>query len=191
MRADLKGLPFHWALEFPEVMVKHGGFDAFAGDPPFMGGQKITGNLGTDYRDYLVANIASGKRGGADLCSYFFLRMASLLRDDGMSGLLATNIAQGDTREVGLEQLLEHGFSIPRAIPSRKLPGQAVLEVAHVWIRKGLWGESTLAEKPVPKITPFLTAPGKGEEKPFRLAANQTRSSLYPFRLLRDIPIPE
>ena len=29
-------------------MLDKGGFDAFVCNPPFMGGQKITGNLGTD-----------------------------------------------------------------------------------------------------------------------------------------------
>ena len=46
---------FHWPLEFPEVFVERGGFDAFVCNPPFMGGKKITGNLGTGYRDYLVS----------------------------------------------------------------------------------------------------------------------------------------
>ena len=82
--------PFHWALEFPEVFVpelakgsveldavikeaRSDGFDAIVGNPPFMGGQKITGNLGDDYREFLVANLGKGKRGSADLCAYFFL----------------------------------------------------------------------------------------------------------------------
>ena len=30
---------FHWPLEFPEVFVDRGGFDAFVCNPPFMGGQ--------------------------------------------------------------------------------------------------------------------------------------------------------
>ena len=43
LRADaqkaLNGqITFHWPLEFPEVMVDRGGFDAFVGNPPFMGG---------------------------------------------------------------------------------------------------------------------------------------------------------
>ena len=38
--------PFHWALEFPEVRER-GGFDAIVGNPPFQGGQKITGALGS------------------------------------------------------------------------------------------------------------------------------------------------
>jgi hypothetical protein len=37
---------FHWPLEFPEVFQNRGGFDAVVGNPPFMGGQKITGVLG-------------------------------------------------------------------------------------------------------------------------------------------------
>ena len=78
----LKGRnPFHWPLEFPEVFVGKGddaGFAAIVGNPPFQGGQKITGVLGTDYRDYLVGYLAHGKRGIADLCSYFFLRATKL-----------------------------------------------------------------------------------------------------------------
>ena len=51
-------------------------------------------------------HLANGQRGNADLCAYFFLRASQLLRDGGQFGFLATNtIAQGDTREVGLDQL--------------------------------------------------------------------------------------
>ena len=129
--------PFQWAVEFPEVFFDRGGFDAFVGNPPFMGGQKITGNLGNEYRDYLVEHLARGKRGSADLCAYFFLRANHLLRTGGLAGLIATNtIAQGDTREVGLDQIIADGSLIPRAVPSRKWPGTASLEVAHVWLRK-------------------------------------------------------
>ncbi len=89
---------FYWPLEFPEVMLDKGGFDAFVCNPPFMGGKKITGNLGTLYRGHLVDHLAGGQKGHAELCAYFFLRAASLLREEGQFGFLATNtIAQGDT----------------------------------------------------------------------------------------------
>ena len=76
--------------------------------------------------------------------------------------LLATNtIAQGDTREVGLDQMTAQGFSIPRAVPSVPWPGEASLEVAQVWLHRGAWpGEFVLNEQPVAGITPFLTVPG-------------------------------
>jgi len=58
--------PQHWPLVFPEVFEK-GGFDAIIGNPPFLGGQKLTGSLGTAYREYLVSAIARAARGSADL----------------------------------------------------------------------------------------------------------------------------
>ena len=170
--------PFHWALEFPEVFLDRGGFDAFVCNPPFMGGKKITGNLGSDYRDYLVEHLARGTKGHADLCAYFFLRAEGLLRKGGQFGLLATNtIAQGDTREVGLDQLTTSGCVLPRAVPSRKWPGTASLEVAHIWLRKGEWGSSyVLDERKVSGITSYLTEPNVVVGTPHRLAANSGKS---------------
>ena len=103
-----KRRPFHWPIEFPEIMAR-GGFDALLGNPPFKGGQHLTGLLGDDYRDVLVQWLADGRRGSADLCAYFFLRAESVVRPDGgMFTLLATNtIAEGATREVGLDAMLE------------------------------------------------------------------------------------
>lgn len=172
---------FHWALEFPEVFLQDSaskGFAALVGNPPFQGGQKITGVLGTDYRDFLVNRIANGKRGSADLCAYFFLKARQIISNNGGFGLLATNtIAQGDTREVGLEQLAANGCVIHRAVPSRKWPGSASLEVAHIWMRQGKWaGEYVLEEKSVAGITPFLTIPGKAVGRPYQLAANRDKS---------------
>jgi hypothetical protein len=169
---------FHWPLEFPEVLVERGGFDAFVGNPPFMGGKKITGNVGDEYREYLVTRLAHGQRGHADLCAYFFLRAQQLLRDQGQMGLLATNtIAQGDTRQVGLEQLTSNGCVIPRAVPSRKWPGTANLEIAHVWIHQGPWqGKFSLDEKPTQGITAFLTPSGSVTGTPYRLKANEGKS---------------
>lgn len=169
--------PFHWVLDFPEVMTA-GGFDAIVGNPPFMGGQKITGNLGTAYRDWLVHRLAGGQRGSADLCAYFFLRNASLLREGGTMGLLATNtIAQGDTREVGLQQLLDDGHVITRALPSTKWPGKANLEVAQVWSLRGEWdGAYKLDRKIVGGITSYLTTPDVVGGEPYRLKANEDKS---------------
>jgi len=157
--------PFHWPLEFPEVFTEKldgtpAGFAAIVGNPPFQGGSRITGSLGTPYRDYLVDQIADGRRGGADLCAYFFLRAAALLRQLGGMSLLATNtIAQGDTREVGLDYLVQNDFITTAAIPSRKWPGEAGVHVACVWLRHGDWdGRFLLDGTCVSGITSFLTA---------------------------------
>ena len=170
--------PFHWAVEFPEVFLHGGGFDAIVGNPPFMGGQRITGAFGTPYRDYLVKFIADGKRGSADYVAYFFLRAFGLLKDGGSVALLATNtIAQGDTGEVGLDQMIAQGATIWRAIRSSKWPGEASLEVAHVWMRKGPWhGAFNLDGEEVPGISSALTLPGRITGKPHRLSVNARKS---------------
>ncbi len=107
--------PFHWVLEFPEVFLERGGFDAFVCNPPFMGGQKISGHpsMGNSYRVYLIENLAKGKHGSADLCVYFFLRAFGLLAKGGDLGFLATNtLAQGDSRLTGLDQIVANGGEI-------------------------------------------------------------------------------
>ena len=143
-----------------------------------MGGQKITGNLGDDYRDHLVEYLARGKRGSADLCAYFFLRVEGLLRAGGQCGLIATNtLAQGDTREVGLDQMTANGCVILRAVPSRKWPGTANLEVAHVWLRKGPWNSTFhINDKATSGVTSLLTEPGIVSGPPKRLSANSNKS---------------
>lgn len=169
--------PLHWPLEFPEVAA-HGGFHAFVGNPPFVGGQKITGSMGTDYRDQLVSYLAAGQKGSADLCAYFFLRAGLLLRAQGMAGLIATNtLVQGDTREVGLDQLLRDGVQIVRAASSAPWPGVANLEVVRLWLCKGAWsGPHVLDDATVAGITSMLTVPGRVTGKPYRLKANENKS---------------
>ena len=146
------------------------------GNPPFQGGKRITGALGTSYRDYLVEYLAEGVRGNADLCAYFFLRAGHALRQNGQFGLVATNtIAQGDTREVGLDQMVVNGFSIPRAVPSRPWLGLAAVEVAYVWVRKSTWcGEYILNDQQVSGISALLTAVDKHQEKPNYLERNKS-----------------
>lgn len=170
--------PFHWPLEFPEVFITKGGFDACIGNPPFMGGQKITGFLGTLYREYLVHHLAQGKRGSADLCAYFFLRAAQLVRPGAGFGLIASNtIAQGDTREVAFDILLAANFIVNRAHSSRPWPGFASLEISIVWVRKGGWnGLYVLDEKPAEGITAYLTPPSATVGNPYPLKANEGKS---------------
>ncbi|MCZ2344405.1 MAG: hypothetical protein LC104_21810 [Bacteroidales bacterium] len=173
--ANKNRTPFHWPLEFPEVFITKGGFDACIGNPPFMGGSKITGFLGTLYREYLVHQLAKGKRGNADLCAYFFLRAAQLVRPGAGFGLIATNtIAQGDTREVAFDLLLAMNFIVNRAKSSQRWPGLASLEISIVWVRNGGWnGLYVLDEKPASGITAYLTTPTVTSGNPFRLNANE------------------
>ena len=80
-----------------------------------------------------MQDVGRGKRGSADLCSYFLLRDLAIA-PRGRTGIIATNtIAQGDTREVGLDQVIDMGWALYRAEKSQRWPGTAALEVALLW----------------------------------------------------------
>lgn len=134
----LERRPVHWPLVFPEVFSLKGGFDSVVGNPPFLGGQKLTGAMGESYREYMVNYLANGRRGSADLVAYFELRAHELLHGSGQTGLIATNtLAQGDTRMVSLDQLEALGVNIRRAVKSAPWPSKsAVLEYCAVWTSK-------------------------------------------------------
>jgi hypothetical protein len=128
--------PFHWTLEFPEIFQRQvAGFDAVIGNPPFLGGKRLSTALGVPYREYLVEHVAEGRKGNADLVAFFFLRAANLTALGGSCGLVATNtVAQGDTREVALDAIVGNGWVIYRAVKSTEWPGTAALAVSHVWL---------------------------------------------------------
>ena len=166
--------PLHWILAVPDVMER-GGFDAIIGNPPFLGGQKLTGAMGTNVRNWFVNTLAGGQKGSADLVAYFFLRAFSLLTSDGNLGLIATNtVWQGDTRQVGLKQIVRDGFTIVRCIQSRSWPvASANLEYAAVWGTRGGVAEDVpriADDMPVEHICTLLE-PGP-DINPVRLTEN-------------------
>ncbi|WP_211665484.1 Eco57I restriction-modification methylase domain-containing protein [Leucothrix arctica] len=141
--------PFHWCLEFPEVFNGSAkGFDAVVGNPPFLGGQKLTDVFGKAYREFLVNYIVDEKRGSADLCVYFFMRAFSLLGVESNLGLIGTkSLAEGDNREVGLESVIENKGKIFDREVSLSWPGQAAVIISLIWIRKGKWSGSLYNSK--------------------------------------------
>ncbi len=165
--------PFHWCLEFPEVFEgKKYGFDAVVGNPPFVGGSKISGSFGGNYREYLVLQVGANDRGLADFVAYFFLRAFSVLGDESCLGLLSVNtISEGDTRRVGLERILSSGGEIYSCHPNESWPGKAAVVTSRVHLFKGAWsGARQIFEKDVHQITSFLTT---GESwVPKRLKSN-------------------
>lgn len=175
-------VPVHWPLAFPAVF-RRGGFDAVVGNPPFLGGQKLTGALGRAYRELLVDTVGRGARGSADLVAYFLLRAHQLLRAGGQTGLIATNtLAQGDTREVGLDQLVADGTTIRRALRSARWPAPgAALEYCAVWtstVTPGPDAERHLDGRPVPIVGTALEPVGRArprQQAPAPLPGNARR----------------
>ena len=146
---------FHWFLEFPEIFAK-GGFSCILGNPPFLGGQRLSGAFGHNYLEWLKLEYAPA--GSVDLVTYFFRRAFEIIQDAGFQSLIATNtIAQGSAREGGLAVIQEQGGVINYAVRSMRWPGLAAVEVAQLAIHKGKWGKDiVLDNKNVDQITSYL-----------------------------------
>jgi hypothetical protein len=150
--------PFHWALQYPEVFEKdNSGFDAVIGNPPYLGGYRITGVLGTAYREYLVKEVSQGARGSADLAAYFVLIASLLIREGGVGGILATNtIAEGDTREVGLDRLVLTCV-VYSASTNKAWPGKASVVTSQInFIKGSYFGEKYINGNLVSNISSAL-----------------------------------
>ncbi|MBT4304447.1 MAG: N-6 DNA methylase, partial [Chloroflexi bacterium] len=165
---------FHWFLEFPEVFAS-GGFNCIIGNPPFLGGQKISGSYGYDYLNHLTGYYSPAK--SVDLVAFFFRRIFQLIKEYGFQALIATNtIAQGKSREGGLAIIQQNGGCINFAIRSMRWPGLAAVEISQVGVHKGEWNkEYVLDNKIVERITSYLD---DSEElgNPHKLHQNKDKS---------------
>jgi len=158
---------FHWQIEFPEVFDRRpNGFDALVGNPPFMGGRKVTTSFGMPYFAFLT-DAFPGAANTCDLVAFFFRRLFGLLRPSGTMGLLATQtIAQGDTRDGGLRWICSHGGTIYAATKRIEWPGRASVIVSAVHVTRGPTSSpAMLGVRQVHRISAYLFHRG-GDESP-------------------------
>ena len=142
---------FHWFLEFPDI-IEQGGFDCILGNPPYLGGQKLSGTYGDSFVRYARWEYSPAK-GWSDLVTFFVRRIFELLRPGGFFSIITTNtVSQGDTREGGLEIVCQNG-QIVFANRSVAWPGAAAVRVSLLSIIKGKWsGKAVLDGKQVDSI---------------------------------------
>ncbi|MGX9364515.1 Eco57I restriction-modification methylase domain-containing protein [Desulfoplanes sp. PS50] len=148
--------PFHWALEFPEVFER-GGFDSFVGNPPFLWALRISIRISVPFSHFLKRQWPHAKK-NADLCSYFVLRAAELLKTNCTLGLITTNsISEADTKETTLDYLTANGVSLYSANSEVVWPGSANVRVSNIFLFKGQWkGIWVLDKEVVPQISTSL-----------------------------------
>lgn len=165
-------VPFHWEIEFPEVFGRENpGFDGIVGNPPFLGGSKISTVNGMQYFRYLSEAFAPAGH-QCDLVGYFFRRAFDLLCAQGTAGLIATKtIAQGDTRSGALLPILESGGQIYSVTTRFKWPGLAAVTVCPVHFAKALHLPAKLDGRSMRRISAYLV-PSDVDQSPRPLLAS-------------------
>ncbi len=161
---------FHWFLEFPDIIAR-GGFDCILGNPPYLGGQGLSGTYGHPFCEYMRWQYAP--TGLSDLVVFFLRRIFSLIRPDGFTAFITTNsIKDGDNRRDGLEQVIAAGGTINMAVRGIKWPGVANLVVSLVSICRGEWKDNCFLDgKPSKMISTFFEDSKDGGD-PLKLQEN-------------------
>ena len=131
----------HWFIEFWDVM-HDGGFDLIIGNPPYLGGQALSGSYGHAFCEWVKWEYAPA--GLSELVVYFLRRIYDILRDGGFMALITTNsIKDGDVRADGLGYLLGAQSSpqgnLVFVTNSTRWPGEANLYVSLFTLCKGSW----------------------------------------------------
>jgi hypothetical protein len=164
---------FHWWLEFPDVFGRaEKGFDVILGNPPFIGGLKISSALGDKYLKYLQLNF-EGVKGIVDLCAIFFRRGFYHTRNNGFLSMVAINtISQGDTRNAGLAIIAQNNGMITFAHRFIKWPGAATVEVNLIAICKGNSNEKKILDD---QLVHFISSrlDCENEQSPAQLKQNK------------------
>jgi hypothetical protein len=164
---------FHWFLEFPDIIAR-GGFDCILGNPPYLGGQGLSGTYGHSFCGYVKWEYAP--TGLSELVVFFLRRIFTLLKPGGFTSFITTNsIKDGDVRKDGLERVLLEGGDINMAVRGIKWPGRANLVVSLVAIHNGQWkSRRSLDGRDVDMINAFFEDSATAGD-PVSLLANAGR----------------
>jgi hypothetical protein len=169
--------PLHWPLVFPEIFADttSPGFDAILGNPPFLGGSKISGTIGDDYLTWLQRWDGNDIKGNTDLGARFVLRADHLLSKRGQLGYVTTNsLIEGATLRVGLEQV---SFTIRAGRSPHPWPTKSAnLQIVEFWGSRATPNKSAarwLDGEEVPAIGPDLEPYGSIRGRPSKLIENE------------------
>jgi hypothetical protein len=173
--------PFHWPLAFPEIFADtpNPGFDAIIGNPPFLGGLRISGTYGDDYLAWLARWDGNDVKGSADLATRFVLRADRLLSRRGQLGYVTTKtLVEGAPLRVGMEQLTAAHLSIRAARSPHPWPTKsASLQIVEFWATCARLSKQAVYwvdGEEVPAIGPDLEPYGNVRGRPMQLRENDS-----------------
>ena len=148
--------------------------DAIIGNPPYHGSQRLRGELGDDYVEWLRSEFGIGVK---DYAVYWFRKAHERLESGGRAGLVATNsISQNRNRGPSLQWITETGGVITSAVTKQPWPGDAIVNVSIVnWAKTDVPQPARLDGADVAVISASLDAV-QTLGRPQRLAANASRS---------------
>lgn len=150
--------------------------DAIISNPPYHGSQRLRGELGDDYVEWLKSEFGIGVK---DYAVYWFRKAHERLGDGGRAGLVATNsLSQNRSREPSLQWIVNSGGVITNAVSTQDWSGEAAVDVSIVnWAKRPEQEfQPVLDGVAVAEITASLRVPSSDIAQADRLPRNSGRS---------------
>ncbi|HEX9952275.1 MAG TPA: DNA methyltransferase [Rubricoccaceae bacterium] len=156
--ADLTGLLFSDTLplddlagnirEADALFTDWPAADAVIGNPPFQSKNKMQTEFGPAYVRQL-REAYPALSGRADYCVYWIRKTHDHLAPGGRAGLVGTNtIRQNESREGGLDYVVQNGGTITEAVSTQPWTGEAAVHVSIVnWVKGEAPGMKRLYEQ--------------------------------------------
>lgn len=154
LRIDLYGMPQQ--AEWPDA-------DVVVGNPPFLGGSKMLGELGEDYTAFLRGAWPKVP-GFADLVCYWFAAAWDKMAAGKLNraGLVATNSIRGGANREVLKPIVEHGRVFEAWSDEPWTVNGAAVRVSLICFDKEHGSEAILNGMEVESVLSDLTANGQG-----------------------------
>ena len=133
------------------------GFSAVLGNPPFLGGTKISSSYGSELLEFLKNNY-DGPGNRCDLAGYFVQKFYQITSENQFCSMIGPDsLAEGDTRRGGLLVNIKQNGKITDAIKRVPWQGDAAVMVSLVTFCKGQYSHQiTLDGKVVSSISAML-----------------------------------
>jgi type II restriction/modification system DNA methylase subunit YeeA len=135
--------------------------DVIIGNPPFLGGSKLRGELGNEYTDALFA-LYSNRLPVSDLVCYWFEKARAMIEVGKVKrvGLLATQAIRGGANRKVLERIKETGDIFWAYADRNWILNGATVHVAMIGFDNGTEKSRILDGSPVSVINSDLTTSG-------------------------------
>jgi type II restriction/modification system DNA methylase subunit YeeA len=130
------------------------------GNPPFLGGYKLRGELGDSYAESLFTLYGDRVPGTSDLCCYWFEKARAMVATGRLSraGLLATQGIRGGASRVVLERIKDSGDVFWAQADRQWILDGAAVHVSMVGFDRGGEAVRELDGSAVQRINADLTA---------------------------------
>ncbi|MHA2210324.1 MAG: Eco57I restriction-modification methylase domain-containing protein, partial [Candidatus Thorarchaeota archaeon] len=128
-------LPFHWSIEFHEIMGKGPGFDVLIGNPPY--GNILSKTERSIISRTRINDVSSSRKGTWNIAALFIARSRELLRPNSQVGFLIPNSVLRTKQFFRVRRFLLDEMSLWKIVDEASPFEGVTLEMVSIFCKAG------------------------------------------------------